>query len=235
VPSIDDYWAFFFGINGDAFEQPEPQVVAHAALQGYSGAWIFRRNSSVIITVPPGWVKPIRTALEHTSHPINDEEFIALFGDAVGAVVGPAYQGFLDPTHSTPVTSTARQLTPQDNSALQELAARCDEQEWEHSSIDAAIQSDTRPHFGCFVDARLVAVANYSKSPPSAAMPGIITHPAHRKRGYGRAVLSAATQHGLDNGLLMLYQTLLANKPAIAAAEGLGYQPYATHLALRLR
>jgi hypothetical protein len=46
--------------------------------------------------------------------------------------------------------------------------------------------------------------------------------------------VSAATARGLAAGFLVLYQTLLANIPSVALATGLGYQLYATHLAVRL-
>jgi GNAT superfamily N-acetyltransferase len=67
-----------------------------------------------------------------------------------------------------------------------------------------------------------------------AATIGVVTHPAYRGHGYGRAVVSAATGQGLEAGFIVLYQTLLANAPSVALATGLGYQPYATHLAVRL-
>jgi hypothetical protein len=47
-------------------------------------------------------------------------------------------------------------------------------------------------------------------------------------------VVSAATAQGLEAGLIVLYQALLANLPSVALATGLGYQPYATQLAVRL-
>jgi hypothetical protein len=39
---------------------------------------------------------------------------------------------------------------------------------------------------------------------------------------------------GLDDGFVILYQTLLANGPSVALATRLGYRPYATSLAVRL-
>jgi len=66
---------------------------------------------------------------------------------------------------------------------------------------------------------------------PTGAPP----HPAHRGRGYGRAVVSASMQHALDRGDLVVYQTLVANLPAVAIARALGCHDYARHLAVRLR
>ena len=78
----------------------------------------------------------------------------------------------------------------------------------------------------------MVAVARYRPAWEEAVSIGVVTHPAYRGRGYGRAVVSTA--QGLEAGFIVLYQTLLANAPSVALATGLGYQPYATHLAVRL-
>jgi predicted GNAT family acetyltransferase len=61
---------------------------------------------------------------------------------------------------------------------------------------------------------------------------GVITHPAHRGRGFGRAVVGAMTAHALRAGRAPLYRTLLANAPAVAVARALGYREYARTLAL---
>ena len=45
---------------------------------------------------------------------------------------------------------------------------------------------------------------------------------------------SAATAQALEAGFIVLYQTLFANTPSVALATGLGYQAYASQLAVRL-
>jgi predicted GNAT family acetyltransferase len=162
---------------------------------------------------------------------LTDEWLLSLPGDEAERVIGPAYQAYLEPANFRPLPSTARLLTAEDEEALHRLSLACEEEEWESSTIEA----DHQPNFGCFENDQLVAVANYRMWSQTAAMPGVITHPQFRGRGYAKRVLSAATAHGLDNGFLMLYQTLQSNTPAIATAQSLGYQPYASHLAVRLR
>ena len=51
----------------------------------------------------------------------------------------------------------------------------------------------------------------------------------------GKAVVSASVQYALDRGRLILYQTLVANTPAVGIALALGMREYARHLAVRLR
>lgn len=229
---IDEHWATFFGLSVGDFMMSEPKVVSHVQLQGYQGAWLFRRGSSFVISVPPDLVEKINGELQRQPQgTITDQDFVALFGETVDKIIGPAYQGYLEKSDFRPIISSARLLLPSDDDALRELAAACDAEEWEHSDI----QIGQHPNFGSYVDSHLIAVANYRMETKIAAMPGIITHPDYRGQGHGKAVLSAAIEHGLSKDFLMLYQTLVLNKPAVAAAESIGYKQYATHLAVRLR
>jgi GNAT superfamily N-acetyltransferase len=231
METVDEYWASYFGLNAAELLSSEPQVVAHCELQGYQGAWLFRRGAKYIISAPPGLVPALRSVVRERGLGLTDDDFIAALGDNVTRVIGPAYQGHLRANDFRPAVSDARLLSAQDDKALRDLQVACDEEEWDHSDIEL----ERHPHFGLFADGRLVAAATYRVERGVAALPGLITHPGFRGRGYGRAVLSAAVQHGLNAGLLMLYQTLVANEPAIAAAQSLGYKPYATHLAVRLQ
>ena len=62
---------------------------------------------------------------------------------------------------------------------------------------------------------------------------GVITHPAGRGKGYGRAVVSAMTAHTVRAGKVPQVQTLQANLAAIALAEALGYEQVYSSIALR--
>ena len=80
----------------------------------------------------------------------------------------------------------------------------------------------------------MVAAARCRPGWGETAHVGVVTHPDHRGRGYGRAVVSATTAQALADGFIVLYQTALVNRPSVALATGLGYREYATHLAVRL-
>jgi GNAT superfamily N-acetyltransferase len=123
-----------------------------------------------------------------------------------------------------------RALFAADTAALRQLAAACDADAWEHSGI-----TFDDPHlFGLIVDGLVVAAARGRPGWGETAHVGVVTHPDHRGRGYGRAVVSATTAQALAEGFIVLYQTALVNRPSVALATGLGYREYATHLAVRL-
>lgn len=230
MKTVDEYWASFFGLSVADFMKHGTRVVPHAGLEGYEGVWLFRRGLSRIISVPPRLVEHLSAAFHPRRGNLADADFVASLGGQVEKVIGPAYQGCLEATEFHPVVSRARLLSEADDTALRELAAACDAEEWEHSDI----QIGHPPIFGVYTDGHLAAASTYRMETKGVAMPGIITHPHYRGQGYGKAVLSAATKHGLGQGQLMLYQTLISNMSAISAAEKLGYKQYATHLAVRL-
>lgn len=215
------------------FLQPGVQVVAHHRLADYQVAWLFRHHASLCLSVPPDSVEGVRAAVrECTMEGLHSEAGIrTLLGPRIEHIIGPAYQGYVEPPQFRSVPHPGvRALSRSDAKALQQLADVCEGEAWEHSGIAL----DEPNVFGCFVDDHLVAAARYRTAWEETAHIGVVTHPAYRGRGYGRAVVSAATARGLAAGFIVLYQTLLANAPSVALATGLGYQLYATHLAVRL-
>jgi GNAT superfamily N-acetyltransferase len=225
--------AAFFGLSPVAFLLPGIQVVAHHELADYGGAWLFRHHASLCLSVPPDSVEGTKAVVgSYTVESLFSEGGIrALFGSRVEQIIGPAYQGYIERPQFRPAPHPrVRALSRADQAALKQLADACEVEAWEHAGIAL-----DEPHvFGCFVGDHVVAAARYRPAWGETAHIGVATQPAYRGHGYGRAVVSAATAKGLEAGFIVLYQTLLANSPSVAVATGLGYQPYATHLAARL-
>ena len=233
IQRIDATWAAFFGVSPAVFLLPGIQVVAHRQLADYQGVWLFRHHASLCLSVPPESVEGVQAAVgAYTVESLFSEASIrALLGSRIERIIGPAYQGYVErPQFRSAFHPRVRALSRADRAALQQLADACEVEAWQHADI-----AFDEPHaFGCFVDDHVVAVARYRPAWGEAATIGVVTHPSYRGHGYGRAAVSAATGQGLEAGCIVLYQTLLANVSSVALATGLGYQPYATHLAVRL-
>ena len=241
--SLDDmraYWTLHLGFdpdraNGVLVARPE------GTLGHYAGVYVFRHGYSCIVSPPTEWRPALRDALAGRT---PDEAFsvptlTAALGDAAGLVVGPAFIGCADEEDVRAAASdqpaarprpSTRLLEPRDRPALEALAA-VRPADWEHSSIDF----DRPPIFGAFEADALVAVASYEAWGDRIRSVGFITHPSRRGRGYGLAVATAATAHGIAAGYVMLWQTLESNAPSMSVARRLGYQPYARTIAIRLR
>jgi predicted GNAT family acetyltransferase len=115
-------------------------------------------------------------------------------------------------------------------SLLEALRSACTIEEWEHSALSKG--SDVR--YGYFEGEQLTAAGISDIWSEHVVGPGVLSHPAARGRGHGTAVASAIVTQALQAGNLVMYQTLLDNAPAVAVAQRLGFQHYATHLAVRL-
>lgn len=154
-----------------------------------------------------------------------------VFEGQMDRIIGPTYLGHADRTDFRPVgTGGTRLLGRADDTALLRLAQACDATEWEHSGI----KLEESPIFGHFLKDYLVAAGRLQSRGSHLLDVGIVTHPAHRGRGYGTAVVSAMTAYGLDQGKVMHYQTLQSNAPSMAIARVLGYQDYARTISVRL-
>jgi GNAT superfamily N-acetyltransferase len=230
---VDAYWASFFGCRITDLHAPRTLVVPHAALADYAGAYFLRTAEACIVSVPAQLVEDTADRLAGTSPAdIFDPAVVsAHFGAAVERIIGPAYQGYVDTADfRLAETKGARMLGEHDAPALLHLAAACDETEWRHSGIGGEGQAV----FGCFVGEELAAAGMGEPRDDTLWHIGIVTHPAYRGQGYGRAVVSAVAAHGLGRGIVPWYQTLQANMPSVAIARNLGFTQYGETIAARL-
>ncbi len=234
VRPIAAFWAGFFGTPIEALDEAGAQVVAHAGLGDYPGVWFFVRGAACIVSAPARWEEPIREALsERTFDALLSEEGLAtLFGEALAGTVGPAFHGELDPARFRP--HAAREVRPieaSDAQAVRGLQAACEGRAWE----DGSVALDVPGAFGCFEDDALLAAASVTDWDPETVGPNVVTHPDRRRTGCGKAVVSAVVSRALEAGKVLTYQTLMENQSSLGIARSLGFEQYASHVAVRLR
>jgi RimJ/RimL family protein N-acetyltransferase len=230
--TIDRYWSSDLGSRPDDLRNPRTVVVPQGT-PGYQGVLVFRRGPACIVSVPSVLVEYVtRLVAGRAPAEVFDRDFLAsLFEGAVDRIIGPAYLGHADATDFRPADSRgARRLDAGDEPALRRLAASCAPIEWEHS----AIHFERPPVFGCFAGEEMAAAGTLRNLDERLLFVGIITHPDYRGHGYGKAVVSAMTEYGIRSGGIMMYRTLSSNYASVGIARSLGYQEYATTLAVRL-
>ncbi len=231
---IDAFWAGFFGVPIEALDEPGAQVVPHVGLGDYAGAWFFVRGAACVVSAPGRWVELLRRALaERTFDAVLSEEGLTtVFGEAFAGTVGPAFHGHLDPAHFRPHPAPeVRAIRASDAPWVAALRAACADEDWE----DASLKLEAPGAFGWFEDDALLAAASLTDWGPDTVGPDVLTHPERRRAGCGKAVVSAVVSHALDAGKVLTYQTLMENEPALGIARSLGFEPYASHVAVRLR
>jgi GNAT superfamily N-acetyltransferase len=234
---VETFWVERLGCSAQDLHRPGVTLLPNGGnLAAYRGAFLLRWDAACIFTVPASLLAPTAAAMH--GRPIDhvfDAAFLAdLFAAHLDRVVGPAFQGCADASDFRPVKERGtRVLALEEDTALERLAVGCGPEAWEHSAI-ARGQQQQQPIFGCFAGTELVAAGTLQAWGPHLRSVGIVTHPAYRGRGYGRAVVATMTAYALDGGYIPQYQTLMRNTGSLGIAHALGYQQYATTIAVRL-
>lgn len=230
---VDSYWSEFFGVEHLSKLTDPILVLPHRDLQGFRGAWIFKKQKQFIFSVPQAeldWVKEyVQRNQTSDFHALNVVQ--KLFGNRIERIVGPAFQGFMGPGDSLEFLADIQVIDFESQAAdLQALASSAPDDEWSNSSIDR----HPKNIFGIYVEDQLVAVSNYHLKRAFFGFIGVYTHPLFRGLGYGRRVVQAAIVSMLQEQRTPMYQTLMSNTAAIALAKRLGFIQYGTSLAVRL-
>lgn len=220
------YWAEHLGCTIDDMFTASIRLLVHGGeLQGYNGVFALFRDGRTMISAPPEESGRIQNLLESSGPELSPSTFSTALGYVAFQIIGPAFIGYgggLAPLH------TVRLLTSRDASAIDALQASCSSEEWEHGG---SLLENTCS--GVFVDDRLVALSGYEIWGGVIAHLSIVTHPAFRGQGYGRSTVSHLAAHATAAGLMPQYRALESNLASIAIADSLGFQSYATSVAIR--
>ena len=217
------YWADRLGVPPDAFEKSGKTV--GSAEEG--GIQLFSHGDSLVVGAPDLLIDAVGDRCE-SGVPLDAEEdavhgWLTRF-DGIERAIGPTFYGYADRETFTPVESDARVLTAADTDAYQVLQQGTPDTEWEQGGT----QFTPGETVGLFVDDALVAVAGFDVWEGLLAHLAVVTHPDHRGHGYGRAVVSRATERAFAEGLLPQYRTSDAWPWSVALARDLGFHRFAT-------
>jgi GNAT superfamily N-acetyltransferase len=191
---------------------------------------MFERDDTLAIGAPQSLIESLRGRADDlasidATDPVAIREILHDLG-SIEAVLGPAFYGYVDRETFTPIESSARTLIAADSSAYNRFRTTVPDAEWERGGSGF----EPGQTLGLFVGETLVAVAAYEVWNDLLAHLAVVTHPDHRGEGYGRAVVSRATDRALTEGYLPQYRTLNAWPWSVALAEELGFERFATSM-----
>jgi GNAT superfamily N-acetyltransferase len=163
---------------------------------------------------------------------MDQDSWVELLGGDFLRLIGPAFQGCLDPREFRPASSEkVRFVEAEDRAAVNQFRAASGPDEWKSGGLD-----EVTAHMAAHFDgSKITAMAGYRRWRDDTGDPCVLTHPEFRGRGDGTAVVSAVVGRAMEEGKLLLYQTLESNRRAVGIALRLGYRQYASHVAVRLK
>ncbi|WP_034270383.1 GNAT family N-acetyltransferase [Actinospica robiniae] len=143
--------------------------------------------------------------------------------------LGPATLAYLSPAEFRPAVASGLvvEQLPAEHSDLRELERSATAEEAGEAGLDGV----TSPAFVVRIDGTVVAAAGYRGWPGRTAHVSILTAPAWRGRGLGRAAASSAVAHALAEELLPQWR---ARPPASRrVASALGFRELGAQLSWR--
>ena len=232
---VDRYWSQKLGVTTSELSEPGVHIVANSSsgLNGYAGVFFFSRGRSLVVSAPPELVEQLAGSIQVLSETsIMDREALhKVVGVEAGLVVGPAYQGFTGAASFNPPKRAERVSEADfDPALLQDLRTVSGEDAWEASGISeatgrvaVAVEQD-----------RVVGAAGLRHREAGIADPCVLVQPDRRGRGLATALVGRVVGAAVEQGTVVLYQTLHSNTAAVRVAQRLGFDHYATTVAVRL-
>jgi GNAT superfamily N-acetyltransferase len=217
-----ELWAERLGCARAAFERPGLTLVRHPEPRAF---YALAAGSAVVVAAPESLHARLRGVPDPGGLVTREGASRVLPGEA--AFVGPARLAYLERALEPP--EGVVELPAARDAALAQLRAAVSDEEWRHANLEAA----EPPLFACAHDGSLAAASGFQRLLGRVAHVGVVTDPRARGRGLGRRVVQAAAARACGLGLLVQYQTLAANAPALRIAESLGFVPFATTLSAR--
>jgi len=153
---------------------------------------------------------------------VGADEFASRAGASVERRGTPEPYLYLLPECFRPVAMAGvRELGDGDAGALRQLRLLLSPREAEYVGSNQAVV------FGVYVGETLAAAAShYVFEEDGVVSAGVVTHPAYRRQGFGKAVTAAAAQWALERGWVVEWSTTAQNRGSLGIAAALGFRQY---------
>jgi GNAT superfamily N-acetyltransferase len=230
---ISRCWSRQFGWDegdGPLWSKPARLLSNGGGFKDYHGVMAMDALSGSVVSVPQVLQSELGPALLESSAPPT-ENAIRLSPDLISDIIGPVFIGYAEVVTGVP-HHPVQLLGTKDTAYLSALEAACDATEWDHGG---SVMGEAAVMCGVFVDGTLASLAGYEVWDSTIAHISVITHPDHRGQGYGHSAVAFLAKHAAWKKLFPQYRTLEANKPSMAIAQSLGFEHFATSVAVRLK
>lgn len=223
---VDHYWASFLGCDLTLLLNEGPTQVM--TVPNHLGFWALSRRGGWLVGLPPSFCEATRDAVPHTFLPKilpNPQKLQQLIHVAPNqALFGPAaILLHKRPFWRFPGAPFVRPVTVEDRPAVAQFCAETPAVPWQLDDPTTWINI-----FGAFIAGKLVAACAVRVWGQLLAEIYVDTSPLYQRRGYGKAVTTAALNW--INAETPYYPESvvdLANHASIQLMKNLGFEPYA--------
>jgi GNAT superfamily N-acetyltransferase len=239
LEKINRFFAKTLGCTDDFLKDSESDIFIRRETTGYNedhgknGVNIFLRNDEKIVSCHPSILGEVQSLEKFLPDLEVSKTSLEEKGLRVEEFHGPAFLGFVDEENFQLVESDARKLGEVDAEQVSKLKEKGDEEEVQNSIED--FDPEEYEGFGKFVDGRLVALSSHQKWGDDIAFISVFVSPEFRGKGFGKQVVSEASEAALGENLIPCYRTLEKWKSSVNLAKNLGFEKYATTYLVRLR
>ena len=221
---IDAFWARRLGCLPEDLRSPGVRVVCSRDVDPGRMA-VLELDRATIVRASSEHEEPITLWARNRSEdsPRSAEAVARALGDQEWSV-GPSENVlYLDPAEFRPFDQPGvRPLCLEDSRDLTAMHRGCTLQEQQAGEVNI----DHPAIFGAYADGRLVAAASLIDQGDGIADVGVMVHRDYRRRGFGRAAVSALSRWGLDNRRIVQYSRLCSNTGYARIADSLGFREF---------
>jgi GNAT superfamily N-acetyltransferase len=236
--AVEEFWRDLFGIASNLLWHEVTVTHPHGRLGDYEGWYVAWREQGVHVSAPSSAAVAEVAALRHASPvELQQPEFWHDFARQRSLrVIGPATHHYLDEDPGVP--QDVEQVDPARLTLLRDAVTT---EEWEESGIPEALAEagEALAVWGATGEATrpwvpaLLAGAVLTEAAGANRDVGLLVAGDVRGRGLGVRVGQAAASYAVAWHGWARWTCRTANEPSVRTAARLGFEPYATQLAIR--
>jgi len=236
--AVETFWADLFTLDRSRLWREVTTTHPHGLLGDYDGWYVAWREKGVHISAPPSATTDEVAALTEVDvRELQRPEFWHAFAGPRGArVIGPSQHHYLDDDPGVP--GDVEQVSP---SRLTPLRGSVTPDEWDESGIPDALDDggEALAVWGATGEAErpwvpaLLGGAVLTDTAGANRDIGLLVAADSRGRGVGLRLGQAAASYAVRWHGWARWTCRVANEPSLRTAARLGFEPYATQLAVR--
>jgi GNAT superfamily N-acetyltransferase len=233
---VRQLWAAHFGCPAERLEQPGTTILPEPKYAGDNLAALWQIGARTFAQVDPQLADAVQRITDGlpAGTGLTADDLARAWGAAAIQSRDAGIVNYLFPPDLSAWAPrspyTVRALTLADDGGMQDLHAACAPAEVD----DGYVEVNHEIAFGCFADGALVAASSGYRRTGFMDI-GVLTHPAHRRRGLGKAVVGALCAWSIARNVINQYRCNADNLGSRTIALGLGFRQFLTSESLRLR